>query len=123
MKRRKLITALGAATVLMATIGGFAWVQWGKADRAGSLARREGQTDDMNLQHRFMEPTLAAAEFARMWRNVSRFLADLAHQHQMRGDVGTALLLALESLQGGVGSNPWGTEQLTVAVEGGYGRH
>ena len=28
MKRRKLITALGVAAVLMALIGGFAWVKW-----------------------------------------------------------------------------------------------
>src|SRR5258708_5983788 len=117
MKRRELIAALGAATVLMAMIGGFAWVQWGKG--ADSLARREGKTDDMNLQHRFMRPTLAETEFARMRRNVSRFLADLADQHQRRGDVGTALLLALESLPGGAGSTPQVTEQLTVAVEGG----
>ena len=119
MKRRELITALGAATVLMAMIGGFAWVQWGKADRADSFVRREGKTGDMNLQHRFMAPTLAETEFVRMQRNVSRFLADLARQHQMRGDVGTALLLALESLPGGAGSNPQVTERLTVAVEGG----
>src|SRR6266436_8288579 len=109
MKRRELITALGVAAVLVAIISGFAWVKWGRADKAG----------DMNPQRRFMEPTFAEAEFARMQRNVSRFLADLARQHQMRGDVGTALLLALESLQGGAGSNPQVTERLTVAVEGG----
>src|SRR6266849_1529789 len=90
MKRRELITALGVAAVLVAIISGFAWVKWGGADKAG----------DMNPQRRFMEPTFAEAEFARMQRNVSRFLADLARQHQMRGDVGTALLLALESLPG-----------------------
>ena len=28
MKRRELITALGAAAVLMAMISGFAWVKW-----------------------------------------------------------------------------------------------
>jgi len=119
MKRRELITALGAAAVLMAMISGFAWVKWGEADRAESLAQREGKTGDMNLQRRFMEPTLAEAEFARMQRNVSRFLADLARQHQLRGDVGTALLLALESVPSGAGSKPRVAEQLTVAVEGG----
>ena len=36
-----------------------------------------------------------------MQRNESRFLADLARQHQLRGDVGTALALALETLPGG----------------------
>src|SRR5712664_733359 len=118
MKRRKLITVLGAAAALMAMIGSLAWVQWEKADRAESLARREVKTGDINLQQRLTVPSVAVAEFARMRRNVSRFLADLAHQHQLRGDVGTALLLALESLQGGVGSTPRVSGQLTVAVDG-----
>src|SRR5215467_8281383 len=119
MNRRELVIALGAATLLIAMTGGFAWVQLGKSDRAESLARSEGKTSDKNLQHRFMEPALAAAEFARMQRNVSRFLADLARQHQSRGDVGTALLLALESLAGSASRNPEVTEQLMVAVEAG----
>src|SRR4029077_15839958 len=111
---REFITGLGAATMLMALISGIAWVQWGKADRAESPAPRVGKPDDMNL--RFAKPTPAEAEFARMRRNVSRFLADLPDQHQRRGDVGTALLLALESLPRGAGSRP---ERLTAAVEGG----
>ena len=119
MKRRELVTALGAAAVLMTMISGFAWVKWGAADRAALLEQRAGKIGDMNLQRRFMEPTLAEVEFARMQRNVSRYLADLARQHQMRGDVGTALLLALESLPDSAGNKPRVTEQLTVAVEGG----
>src|SRR5258706_6500547 len=117
MKRRELITALGAAAVLMAMIGGFAWGQWGKG--AESLTQSEGKTGDMNLQHRSMAPTLADAEFGLAQRDVARFLGALARESQMRGDVGSALLLALESLQGGAGSNPQVTERLTVAVEGG----
>src|SRR5258706_12719529 len=98
MKRRELITALGAATVLMAMIGGFAWVQWGKADRADSFVRREGKNGDMILQHRFMAPTLAVTEFFRMQRNSMCFLAELATIHQCRVDDGTALLTKLERL-------------------------
>src|SRR5580704_6375745 len=96
MPRRKFIAIL-ATTVwwaLVAMIGGFAFVQWGEADRARSSAQRERDGAIADLQHR-------KAEFARMQRNESRFLADLARQHQMRGDVATALLLALEGLPAG----------------------
>src|SRR5215813_3137846 len=85
MKRWGSITALGAAAVLMAMIGVYAWVQWGKADRADSSSQREGKAGDMNLQRRLLNPTLVDAAFARMQRNVSRFLTDLARQHEMRG--------------------------------------
>jgi hypothetical protein len=113
MKRWELITTLGAATVLVAMISSFAF-KWGEADRAESFAR-----SDTGLQHRFMEPALAAAEIARMQRNESRFLADLARQYQMRGDAGTALLLALESLPGGASGKVRVTAQSTGAVAAG----
>src|SRR5215510_11609599 len=122
MKRWGSITALGAAAVLMAMIGVYAWVQWGKADRAESSSQREGKAGDMNLQRRLLNPTLVDAAFARMQRNVSRFLTDLARQHEMRGDVGTALLLALESLPVDSGSAPQATGQSRVVVGGGMDR-
>jgi hypothetical protein len=40
MKRRELATAVGAAAVLMAMIGGFVWVRLGVADRVMPLAAR-----------------------------------------------------------------------------------
>src|SRR5262245_64744797 len=95
MRRREFMAVFGitASWALLAMIGGFAWVQWGEADRA--KAAREAAI--RNLQQQTME-------FARTQRNESRFLADLARQHQIRGDVGTALLLALEGLPAGTGS-------------------
>ncbi len=115
MKRWRLITAVGAAAVLM--IG--AWMQWQRADRDGSLARMEGAARDTHPQPQALKPTLVEAAFARMQRNVSRFLADLARQQQMRGDGGTALLLALESLPDGAGGKARGVEQSTSTLAGG----
>ena len=110
MRRREFIAVLGttASWVLLAMIGGFAWVQWGEADRAKS----EREAAIRNLQHQNME-------FARTQRNESRFLADVARQHQMRGDAGTALVLALEGLPAGTDSKLQVTEQSTIAVDGG----
>jgi uncharacterized protein HemX len=82
-KRFALFGALAAA-VLMAMIGGFAWVQWREVDHANSLAQRERETEISNLQYRMMESDRAAIELARMQRNESRFLADLARQHRRR---------------------------------------
>src|ERR1700730_7276748 len=75
MRRREFIAVLGttASWALFAMIGGFAWVQWGEADRTKSLAQREREAAIRNLQHQKME-------FARTRRNESRFLADLARQ-------------------------------------------
>src|SRR5579883_1133513 len=97
MKRWGLITAVGVAAVLM--IG--AWVGWEKADRDEALAHIKDTAGGTNRQAQSLKSTLVEAALARMQRNVSRFLADLARQHRMRGDAGTALLLALESLPGG----------------------
>src|SRR5215831_16847209 len=119
MKRRELATALGTTAFLMAIFSGFARMKWGAAGRGEPLAQRENKVGSINLPGQLMDPALAKAEFARMQRNESRFLADLARQHQIRGDVGTALLLALESLPGGAGSEPRITGQTAVAVHGG----
>jgi hypothetical protein len=100
MKRRELATAVGAAAVLMAMIGGFVWVRLGVADRVMPLAEEQGG-GRRPPQRGEIGRIGMEAEFARMQRNELRFLADLAHQHQMRGDVGTALALALEALPGG----------------------
>ena len=110
MRRREFIAVLGitASWVLLAVIGGFAWVQWGEADRAKS----EREAAIRNLQHQEMA-------FTRTQRNESRFLADVARQYQMRGDAGTALLLALEGLPAGTGDKLGVAEQPTVAVDGG----
>src|SRR5580704_634736 len=110
MRRREFIAVLGttASWALLAVIGGFAWVQWGEADRAKS----ETEAAIRNLRHRGLE-------LARTQRNESRFLADLARQHQMRGDAATALLLALEGLSAGTDSEPEGVEQSTVGVDDG----
>ena len=64
MRRREFIAVLGTTTswVLLALIGGFAWVQWGEADRAKS--EREAAIKD--LQHQEMA-------LARTQRNESRF--------------------------------------------------
>jgi hypothetical protein len=100
MKRRELATAVGAAAVLMAMIGGFVWVRLGVADRVMPLAEEQGG-GRRPPQRGEIGRIGMEAEFARMQRNELRFLADLAHQHLMRGDVGTALALALEALPGG----------------------
>jgi hypothetical protein len=102
MKRRELATAVSAMAVLMAIIGGFAWVRLGVADRVIRLAEEQGG-GSRPPQRGEIGRTGIEAEFARMQRNELRFLADLAHQHRMRGDVGTALALALEALPGGAG--------------------
>jgi hypothetical protein len=92
MRRREFMAVLvaTASCALLAMIGGFAWVQWGEANRAKS----QSEAAIMTLQHQTME-------FARIQRNESRFLAHLARQHQMQGDAATALLLALEGLPAG----------------------
>src|SRR6516165_1606116 len=110
MRRREFIAVLGitASWVLLAVIGGFAWVQWGEADRAKS----EREAAISNLQHQ-------ALAFARTQRNESRYLADVARQHQVRGDAGTALLLALEGLPDGTDGKPQAREPSTVAADAG----
>ena len=75
-QRRVAIGAIAAA-LLMAIVGAFAWVQWGKARQ---------QTVRADTQ-------LAEAE-----RTHSLFLADLARQQREAGDAGTALVLALAAL-------------------------
>jgi WD40 repeat protein len=100
MKRQELATALGAAALLMAIIGGFVWVRSGAADRVAPLAQRDG-SGSLQPQRELMGRTAIEVGFARMQRNESRFLADLARHYQLRGDIGTALALALETLPGG----------------------
>src|ERR1700724_160026 len=100
MKRQELAAALGAAAVLVAVVAGFVWMRSGAADRVAPPAEREGYGSPQP-QRGAMGRTPFEARFARMQRNEARFLADLAHQHQMRGDLGTALALALETLPGG----------------------
>jgi hypothetical protein len=100
MKPQELVAALGVAAVLTAIIGGFVWMNSGVADRVAPSVQRDGYGTPKPQVGR-MGRTDIEAEFARMQRNETRFLADLAHQHQLRGDVGTALALALEALPGG----------------------
>jgi WD40 repeat protein len=59
-----------AAALLMTVVSGFAWFQWGRADR----------------------------ELVKAQTTQSLFLADLARQRRTAGDAGTAALLALEAL-------------------------
>ena len=106
MKQRHVIIAFGAAALLIAMMSGVL-VKWGKADRAKPFAQNADKIGGMSA------PASLGAEFARMQRNVARFLADLASQQRAGGDVGTALLLALESLPGGAGGNPQMTSQVT----------
>jgi hypothetical protein len=99
MNRQKLAAALAGAAVLMAMIGGFVWMRSGVADRVAPSAGGKGY-GSLQAERGTMGRTVEA-EFARMQRSESRFLADLAHQYQLRGDVGTALALVLETLSGG----------------------
>ena len=69
LQRRMTYGALAAA-LLMTAVGGFAWFQWGRADR----------------------------ELVKAQTTQSLFLADLARQQRTAGDAGTAILLALEAL-------------------------
>jgi hypothetical protein len=107
-----------AAAVLMVMIGAFAWMQWREADHAKSLAQRERGAE---IKYRMMESDRAAIELARMQRNESRYLADLGRQYQLRGDAGTALLLALEGLPDGASSKLGVAERSTVVVDGDTG--
>src|SRR5262249_17753037 len=110
MRRREFMAVFGitASWGLLAVIGGFGWVQWGEAGRG----QGGGETGVRELP----PPTMGVA---RTQRHRARFLADLARQHQIRGDVGTALLLALEGLPAGTGSKLEVTEQSSGAVDGG----
>ena len=78
MKQRHVIIAFGAAALLIAMMSGVL-VKWGKADRAKSFAQNADKIGGMSA------PASLGAEFARMQRNVARFLADLASQQRAGG--------------------------------------
>ena len=69
LQRRVSIGALAVA-LLMAIVGGFAWLQWDRAD----------------------------VELMKAQTTQSRFLAGAARQQRTAGDAGTAILLSLEAL-------------------------
>jgi hypothetical protein len=79
MKRSRLIAALGAAAALGAMAGALAAAMIsGEGDRPWSLLTGAGKSGDASPQRRLAAPV--EAEFARMQRNESRFLADLARR-------------------------------------------
>ena len=78
--QRRVAIGAFAAALLMAVIGGFAWMQWDGADQARKRAD---------------------AELALAQTNQSRFLAAQASERRAEGDAGTAILLALEGLSVG----------------------
>ena len=89
--QRRVSLGAVAAALLMAIIGGFAWLQWGEADQAKSAAVRE-------RDNAAAAELRAEAELRKAQTTQSLFLADLARQQRTAGDAGTALLLALEAL-------------------------
>ncbi len=84
--QRRIAFGAIAAALLMAVVGGFAWLKWGEADRATQLAQQQKQ--------------LAAVQLEEAQREQSRHLENLARQ-KLETDDGTALLLAVEGLPGG----------------------
>ena len=103
-QRRVSIGAVAAA-LLMAAIGGLAWVQWSAANQAKLLAQSERDKatfarDEATSSERraAQERDRADAELKKAQTTQSLFLAASARQQALAGDAGTALLLALETL-------------------------
>jgi WD40 repeat protein len=80
LQRRMTYGALAAA-LLMAIIGGFAWYQWGEANRAKLLAQRTEARAGRELKE----------------LRQSLVLTTNASQQRAAGDAGTAILLSLEA--------------------------
>jgi hypothetical protein len=89
-QRRVSAVALVAAVVL-ALLGGFAWIQWEVAAQQRERADAERERADGELKKAQRTQSMFLA-------NQSMFLANVARQRREEGDAGTAVLLALEAL-------------------------
>ena len=96
-QRRVSVGALAAA-LLMAIMAGFAWIQWGQADRAKLSAQQAREMAILAEQKAKVAKNNADVQLAEAQRTQSLFLSALARQKRAAGDVATALLLALEGL-------------------------
>jgi WD40 repeat protein len=89
--QRYVSIAAVVATLFMAAVSIFAWVQWGEADQA----RLSAQGAEYKAER---EEYNAARELKNAQTTQSLFLADLAHQQRTGGDAANAILLMLEAL-------------------------